>query len=93
MSGIIYEDLECPYCEYVKPNAEIEFCEEDNEFETVCDNCEKSFIGYVELHPNVTTWKADCLNGGECDWREVDARYVGVHFKECRVCDKKVNLL
>lgn len=62
--------LTCPYCE-----AEIEPCEESREpcsdIQIECGECEKTFIYQIEYDPCYYERKADCLNGGDHDYRPI----------------------
>jgi len=64
------ESIKCPYCEeYVEIEPYDEHYEDCQEYE--CLNCSKNFELYAE--PTIdysVVGKADCLNGGEHEWRQ-----------------------
>ena len=59
--------LTCPYCEK-------EFKEENDgegpykRYDAECPHCDKSFAYEIEIEIITTSYKADCLNGGEHEW-------------------------
>lgn len=59
----------CPYCG--KENDVDEPYDYIDEREYECPECGKNFIMLAEYDPYITTYKADCLNGGEHEWRVV----------------------
>ena len=66
------DDLECPYCgKWSEANTDDgNLCEEDQIYEEQCPHCDKHFVATVSWTPVYLSEKADCLNGGEHEWRE-----------------------
>lgn len=82
--------IQCPYCGYNNEH-NFEQSEDGCAHETQCESCEKNFIFFVEWLPCFSTRKADCLNGGEHDWRnlldEHSSRYY-LFRRGCRQCEQ-----
>lgn len=59
--------LTCPYCEIVfnEPNEHLAPGERS---ETDCPECEKYFAYAIRYEIITTSYKAECLNGGEHEW-------------------------
>lgn len=62
----------CPYCD-----SEVEIChddgfgyEESQTYQYECPECEKNFVFTTSIHFYHSAEKADCLNGGEHDYKE-----------------------
>ena len=79
----------CPYCD-----SEVEICHDDGfgyaEDEThkyECPDCGKNFVFTTSIHFYHSADKAECLNGGEHDYKEtmtVPRRYTKLR---CTMCD------
>lgn len=82
-------DLICPYCD-TEQEASPDIHEPDAAHDHECVECEKSFKYYIEYTPHYTAWKADCMNGGDHDWRDVHstARIAYKGVKQCRGCQE-----
>lgn len=66
------EDAACPYCgKYIEINHDDGYgFEEDELHQQECDYCEKTFTYTTYISFSHTTFKADCLNGGEHVWEK-----------------------
>lgn len=65
------DDVKCPYC-----GQEQEIChddgygyEEDEHHEQECVSCEKTFIFMTTISFYYQAFKADCLNGGDHEYK------------------------
>ena len=74
------EEVKCPYCGY---EFEPESYYGDDESENIeeCPNCEHYFVCQQEISVDFYAEKADCLNGGEHDWKPIAT---------CPKCDTKM---
>ena len=65
------KDVTCPYCGHEMEVCRDDgfACEEDILYRQECPNCEKEFVLTVEYSWSYSSFKADCLNGGEHKWR------------------------
>ena len=66
------KDTECPYCgEDVEINHDDGYgYSEDETHQQECGWCGKTFTYTTMIHFSYSTRKADCLNGGEHDYRK-----------------------
>lgn len=88
------KDIECPYCEkwFDICNDDGHGCDPLETYEDQCPHCEKKFTFTVEWSPTYEAEKADCLNGGEHEWKRtnaIPAEYREMRCsgcKECRPC-------
>ena len=81
------KDATCPYC-----GAEVEInhddgygYEESDQHQQECE-CGKTFTYFTAIHFTYRTYKADCLNGGEHDYRKTDTyphEFARMRCKEC----------
>jgi hypothetical protein len=63
-------NLTCPYCQHnfeYRPDGE----EQGERYEEECPSCSKIFAYEIEIEIVTTTYKADCLNGGEHEWTTI----------------------
>lgn len=78
-------DCTCPYCGLTMDDP-VDCYESDVIYEHECPHCEKNFIftvGYIRTyHEN----KADCLNGGEHDYRKTDTYPSKFTILRCTMC-------
>lgn len=86
-------DVKCPYCdEEQEINHDDGYgYEEDDVHQQECGECEKIFTFTTYIHFSYTTYKADCLNGGEHDWKPMIGAPVE-YFKDkqrCQQCDEE----
>jgi hypothetical protein len=61
-------NLTCPYCEHsfrYRHDGE----EAGERYEEECPKCSKIFAYEIEFEILTTAFKADCLNGGEHEWK------------------------
>lgn len=67
----MYNSEECPYCgEEQKIDHDDGYgYEEDEVYKQECADCEKTFIYTTSISFHYSTEKAECLNGGEHDYR------------------------
>ena len=65
------EDINCPYCETPQNiNHDDDYGYQEGELhEQQCSNCEKYFTYTTSISYYYNAYKADCLNGGEHDWK------------------------
>lgn len=81
------DDFKCPYCGKGQ-----EACVDDRmpnvDYEHQCIECEKIFMYQIEYSPIYYERKADCMNGGDHDWREVvsSAKIAYDGVKRCQGC-------
>lgn len=77
--------LECPYCE--KEIAEVDDCNDPcMTYEHICHHCEKTFIFEVEYTKHYSASKADCLNGGEHDYKNTNSIPSSSSRMRCSMC-------
>ena len=84
-------NLYCPYCEHDCGDYVDDCHEQDTEYEYQCPECNKNFIFTIEYEPNYSSSKADCLNGGEHDFKPIIG-YPTEYFKNkvrCSMCGKE----
>jgi len=82
-------DTECPYCgEDVEINHDDGYgYSEDETHQQECGACGKTFTYTTMIHFGYSTRKADCLNGGEHDYR-MTATYPPEFARlRCKMCD------
>lgn len=67
------ETVTCPYCE-----KENDICHDDGAYysedsaeEMECEHCEKKFMVSTSISYFFSGEKADCLNDGEHDWKQI----------------------
>lgn len=80
--------LECPYCE--KEIEDPDDCHDPNEnHEWECPHCEKNFIFTIEYYPTYSSYKADCLNGGEHNLKDIAGvpKWFFAGKYRCKDCD------
>jgi hypothetical protein len=82
-------DTNCPYCD-----ADIEInhddgygYEEDRKHEQECDNCGKIFTFTTSILYCYETEKAECLNGGEHDYKKTMTYPEEFSKMQCTMCD------
>jgi len=63
-------NLTCPYCDYSFDIGHYDK-EAGDRYEQECYACNKYFAYEIEFHITTTTYKADCLNGGEHEWTTI----------------------
>lgn len=81
--------LECPYCEKEQSNPEnLSDDSIDKNMQVTCNDCGKNFIYVAELDIDFHSYEADCLNGGEHDYKPM-VGYPDEYFagrKRCKKC-------
>ena len=82
-------DTECPYC---KADIEIKHddCygyDEGGTYHQECPECRKEFIYYTSIHFSYRTKQADCLNGGEHRWKNLETYMPEFTRRRCEICD------
>jgi len=82
-------DTECPYCgEGVEINHDDGYgYNEDETHQQECGACGKTFTYTTMIHFSYSTSKADCLNGGEHDYRKTATYPPEFARLRCKVCD------
>ena len=85
-------ELECPYCGEDLGDYVDDCHESDVEYEYECSKCGKSFIFIIEYYPCFSSYKADCLNGGEHEYENMigapEEAFKG--RKRCKNCNKEI---
>lgn len=84
-------NLECPYCDADLDDPDD--CNETNEtYEHQCSECRKYFIFGVDYIKVYDSSKADCLNGGEHDYKQIigspEEYFRG--RKRCTQCEREI---
>jgi len=86
-----YGCVECPYCGEENDVTGHDPAGEGEYVETDCHKCEKNFIFYSSYSVDYTALKADCLNGGEHDWKPMSGApkefFEGKFY--CGMCNAK----
>ena len=84
-------DIECPYCAH-----DFDICNDDgfgliegSTHQQECPNCEKTFVFTTCISFDYTPEKADCLNGGEHDFRPTHTCPKAYTKMRCFDCDEK----
>lgn len=90
MSG----QVDCPYCGHVN---EIEYSEGHGVDEGVlheqeCSGCEKYFVFSTHITFSHEAKKADCLNGGEHDYKPTCTYPIEFTEMACTMCDHRRKL-
>ena len=81
-------DVECPYCgKYQEINHDDGYGYQEGEiFNQECDDCEKTFAYTTSILFSYDAEKADCLNGGDHNWKP-QITYPKKYTKmECTMC-------
>lgn len=81
-------DIECPYCEFEQGvnHDDGQNYEEGVLHHMECEQCEKNFTFYTAISFYYESQKADCLNGGEHNWRQIATypkEYTKMGCKDC----------
>lgn len=83
-------DINCPYCD-----AEQDICHDDGfgysegvKHQMQCDFCKKYFVFETSISFDYDPSPADCLNGGEHDWKPSATYPVEFTTMECTMCDE-----
>lgn len=79
-------DFTCPYCEEeIKGPDDAQ--EEGDDYEHECPKCEKSFVFSVSYSVSYRTFKADCLNGADHNFKRKTSRFnENIIRYKCEVC-------
>lgn len=87
-------DTECPYCgEDVEINHDDGYgYSEDETHQQKCGKCGKTFTYTTMIHFSYSTRKADCLNGGEHDYRKTTTYPPEFARLRCKMCDDEMPL-
>ena len=82
-------DTECPYCgEDVEINHDDGYgYSEDETHQQECGACGKTFTYTTMIHFSYSPSKADCLNGGEHDYRKTATYPPEFARLRCKMCD------
>lgn len=82
-------DTTCPYCGYdVEINHDDgQGYEEGTLHRQDCKNCEMTFTFETTISFSYESYTADCLNGGEHDYRKTNTHPVKFARLRCRNCD------
>lgn len=86
--GINMRDTECPYCgSDVEINHDDGYgYSEDELHQQECGNCDKTFTYWTSIYFSYSTNKADCLNGGEHNYRKTITVPVEYTKLRCEMC-------
>ena len=82
--------LECPYCEK-ELNDPDDCYKEDETYEERCRHCDKQFVFTLSYSVSYHSYKADCLNEADHDWKPITG-YPEEYFKNrrrCSMCDRE----
>ena len=84
-------DVECPYCgEWQEIDHSDGRGYAENEIhQQECGDCEKTFVFDTGIIYVYDAEKADCLNGGEHDWKETNTFPKKFTNLECSVCGEQ----
>lgn len=84
-------DIECPYCgDWLDINHDDGYgYEEDRVFQQHCGNCDKYFTYTTSIYFNYNAEQADCLNGGEHDFKPTTTRPKYFTKMRCSMCDEQ----
>ncbi|WP_026536949.1 hypothetical protein [Arthrobacter sp. 9MFCol3.1] len=82
------KDVTCPYCDhdFDLSHDDGAFYDQDRAEECECPNCEKYFMVSSSIIWEHEAHKADCLNGGEHDWKPM-LGYPKEYFADRERCD------
>jgi hypothetical protein len=82
--------LTCPYCGY-KDEDSWELPEEvsGDGYGHICDHCGKQFQFTSDTSRTFNSSKADCLNGGEHEWKPILGYADHPNAKYCQQCGKR----
>lgn len=87
-------DVECPYCEnVVEINHDGYGLEEGVFHNQECPYCEKYFVYQTIITFNYDTYKADCLNGSEHEFKYTTTFPMEFTEKKCIYCGEREKLL
>jgi uncharacterized protein (DUF983 family) len=66
-------DINCPYCDAEQDinHDEGQGYDQDILHQQQCSECHKTYTFYTYTHFSYDPQKADCLNGGTHDWKEM----------------------
>lgn len=84
----MYHDIECPYC---GKGQEINHDDgygysEDETFNQECSDCDKTFVFTTSISFSYNAEKAECLNGGEHDYKPQTTYPKRYTRMECQMC-------
>lgn len=81
-------DVKCPYCEEMQDIDSEQSREEEVLNEIECYDCEKNFTFMTQITFDYTSYKADCLNGGEHKYKRVHTCPIKYTLMSCEDCEK-----
>ena len=81
-------DIDCPYCgEELEINHDDGYgYEEDETYQQECSNCGKTFVYNTSVSFNYDVEKADCLNGGEHNYKSTHTVPREYTKMRCEMC-------
>lgn len=85
------KEIQCPYCEQDNEH-DSEQADPNTLHYMQCRECEKNFAFEIDYCPRFYERKADCLNGGDHNWRDLLPYASSNHYdlyRECRGCNKR----
>ncbi len=84
------KDVECPYCgEWQEINHDDGYGYEENEVhEQCCDDCGKNFAFTTSIMFSYESSQADCMNGGEHNYRATHTHPKIYTKMRCTDCDE-----
>lgn len=84
-------DINCPYCD-----AELEINHDDGfgyeegvKHQMECNSCQKAFVFETSICFYYESEQADCLNGGEHDFKPIRTYPKKFTKMECTICGEK----
>lgn len=81
------KELICPYCNYEYSDSWEYQDAQDKDVQTQCPECEKNFIYSTDYDITFSSYKCDCLNGGEHIWRKPQNLWEDVWVQTCKTCN------
>ena len=88
------KDVDCPYCGKGQEinHDDGQAYSESETHEQECTECEKVFAFYTSVSFDYQAHKADCLNGGEHNWRNRNSHPpFWPHARDCTDCGLRDN--
>jgi len=84
----------CPYCHQEIEEPYLDEPSIDTTYEHECEKCGKKFVFTIDFSIDYNESKADCLNGGEHDWKPICGcpEEVFKNRRRCSMCDKEITL-
>ena len=87
----MYSETECPYCgrEQEIYHDDGYGCEENEMYTQGCVACEKTFAFTTAIHFTHKPYQAECLNGGEHDFKPTNTSPLIATIMRCEMCGEE----